>query len=225
MTPYSGYPVLGIYSYAWGGLDPTTGDPLGILNGDKTNVYSDIVNKTTNAELIYNGPANPPIIGAFRNDFHWNDFSLSVNITYKAGHFFRRPSINYGQLVNFWAGNKDFTNRWQKPGDEAITNVPAIPGLYPTAGNSRDYFYSYTEILVQKADHIRLQDIVISYDFEKSKWGRLRCENVHIYCNINNLGILWRANKYGIDPDAIPNGDALYLPQPRSITMGAKIDF
>jgi len=225
MTPYNGYPVLGLYSYAWGGLDPTTGDPLGILNGATTNIYSDILNKTTNAELIYNGPVNPTVVGAFRNDFYWNDFTLSVNITYKAGHYFRRPSINYGQLVNFWAGNKDFVNRWQKPGDEANTNVPSMPGQYPVSGNSRDFFYQYSTLLVEKADHIRLQDIVIGYDFAKGKWERLRCQNIHIYCNINNLGILWRANKYGIDPDAIPNGDAQLLPQPRSVTLGAKIDF
>jgi TonB-dependent starch-binding outer membrane protein SusC len=226
MAPYNGYPVLAIYSYAWGGLDPTNGEALGMLNGEKTNNYNDIRSKTTHAEVIYNGPVNPPIIGAFRNDFSWNDFSLSVNITYKFGHFFRRPSTNYGQLVNNWVGNSDFANRWQKAGDEAFTNVPAIPGQYPATGNLRDnLFYPYVDILVQKADHIRLQDIVIGYDFDKAKWGRLRCQNVHVYCNINNLGILWRANKYGIDPDAIPNSDAQFLPQPRSLTLGAKIDF
>lgn len=225
MTPYNGYPVLGIYSFAWGGLDPTNGEPLGILDDAKTNIYSDIVNKTPLAGLIYNGPVNPTTIGAFRNDFHWNDFSVSVNITYKSGHFFRRPSTNYGQLVNWWAGNKDFATRWQKPGDEAITNVPSIPGQYPTAGIARDVFYSLSEILVEKADHIRLQDIVISYDFNKVTWGRLLCQKAHIYCNINNIGILWRANKSGIDPDAIPNTDATLLPKPRNITLGATIDF
>ncbi|HEX6429461.1 MAG TPA: SusC/RagA family TonB-linked outer membrane protein, partial [Niastella sp.] len=155
LTPYNGYPVLGIYSFAWGGLDPTNGESLGILNGEKTNLHSDIVNKTTLAELIYNGPVNPPTIGAFRNDFHWKDFSLSVNITYKFGHFFRRPSTNYTQLVNSWAGNKDFADRWQKPGDEAITNVPSMPGQYPISSNARDLFYSLSSILVEKADHIR----------------------------------------------------------------------
>ncbi|WP_205513818.1 SusC/RagA family TonB-linked outer membrane protein [Longitalea arenae] len=225
MTPYNGFPVLGIYSFVWGGLDPTTGDPLGVLNKVKTSNYSDILNNTTHAELIYNGPVNPPTIGAFRNDFHWNNISLSVNITYKFGHFFRKPSVNYGQFVNWWAANKDFTERWQKPGDEAITNIPSIPGQYPTAGNTRDLFYTLSEVLVQKADHIRLQDIVIAYDFDKAKWTRLRCQNLHVYCNINNVGILWRANKFGIDPDALPNADAQLLPQARNITLGAKIDF
>jgi TonB-linked SusC/RagA family outer membrane protein len=225
MTPYNGYPVLGMYSYAWGGLDPITGDPLGILNDLKSNKHSDILANSTHADLIYNGPVNPPVIGAFRNDFYWNSLSLSVNITYKFGHFFRRPSVDYGQFVNGWAANKDFVNRWQKPGDEAITNVPSIPVQNPTTGTARDLFYTLSDVLVQKGDHIRLQDIVISYDFDKAKWGRLRCQNLHVYCNINNVGILWRANKYGIDPDAVPNTYAQLLPQPRTVTLGAKVDF
>ncbi|HEY8894220.1 MAG TPA: hypothetical protein VIM79_05380, partial [Niastella sp.] len=168
----------------------------------------------------------PPVVGAFRNDFYWNSFSVSVNITCKLGHYFRRASVDYGQFLTQWAANKDFANRWQKPGDEETTQVPSIPAQIPTSLSRRDYsFYANSEILVQKADHIRLQDIVISYDFEKTKWSRLICKNVHVYCNITNVGILWRANNLGIDPDAVPYSLATFLPQPRKVTLGAKFDF
>ncbi|THU40289.1 SusC/RagA family TonB-linked outer membrane protein [Niastella caeni] len=225
-TPFIGHPVLSIYSYAWGGLDPTNGDPLGVVEGLKTNDYSAVLNNTTPAGLIYNGPVNPPIVGAFRNDFLWNNFSVSVNITCKLGHYFRRPSIDYGQLLHYWAGNKDFAERWQKPGDEAFTNVPSIPAQLPTINSVREFrFYANTDILAQKADHVRLQDIVIGYDIDKEKWTRLIVKKIHVYCNINNIGILWRANKYGIDPDAVPYTEARVLPQARSMTLGARFDF
>jgi TonB-linked SusC/RagA family outer membrane protein len=225
-TPLIGNPVLGVYSYAWAGLDPATGEPLGYINGQKSGNHSDIVNKTTPADLIYHGPVNPPVVGAFRNDFSWNGFSLSVNITYKLGHYFRRPSVDYGEFLAFWANNKDLARRWQKPGDEEYTTVPSIPAQLPGQRSARDYyFYGYSEIHVQKADHIRLQDIVFGYDFDKEKWARLLVKRAHIYCNINNIGILWRANKYGIDPDAVPHTDANFMPRPRSITLGAKLDF
>ncbi|WP_207515344.1 SusC/RagA family TonB-linked outer membrane protein [Longitalea luteola] len=224
-TPLAGHPVLSVYSYAWGGLDPANGDPLGVVDGKPSNDYSAILAATA-AELVYHGPLNPPIIGAFRNDLSWNNFSLSVNITYKLGHYFRRPSIDYGQLLNFWAGNKDFANRWKNPGDEAFTNVPSIPGQLPTVGSNRDYrFYANSEVLVEKADHIRLQDIVLGYDLDKERWRRLIFQRAHIYCNINNVGILWRANKFGIDPDAAPHALTQVLPQARSITLGARFDF
>ena len=225
-TPLPGHPVLSLYSYAWGGLDPTTGDPMGILDGQKTSNYSALLTKTTNDQLVYSGPVNPPIVGAFRNDFYWKNLSVSVNITYKMGHYFRRPSIDYGQLFTSWSGNKDYVNRWQKPGDEERTNIPSMPTTAPVNNSSRDFlFYTNTSILVQKADHIRLQDIVISYDLEKKRFARLPFQQAHIYCNLNNIAILWRANKYGIDPDAVMYTESNWLPQARSITLGAKFDF
>lgn len=226
MAPYNGRPVFSIYSFAWGGLDPTNGDPLGYVNGQKSNNYSEINNKTPLAELKYNGPANPPVVGAFRNDFFYKNLSVSVNIIYKMGHYFRRPSIDYGAMLTYWAANTDLNKRWQKPGDEDVTYVPSIPsGTAPLGASARNTFYANSEVLVEKADHIRLQDIVISYDFVKEQWARLPVKNIHVYCNINNIGILWRANKFGIDPDALPNNFAFFLPTPRSMTLGAKFDF
>lgn len=224
MSPFNGHPVFSIYSYRWGGLDPTTGDPLGYADGEKSSNYAKISNSSPN-ELIYNGPANPPVVGAFRNDFFWKNVSVSVNIVYKIGHYFKRPSIDYGTMLTNWTANVDLGNRWQKPGDEDVTNVPSIPSTLPAGSTARDIFYANSEVLVQKADHIRLQDIVISYDFVKEQWARLPVKNIHVYCNINNVGILWRANKFGIDPDAMPHSYANYLPVPRSLTLGAKFDF
>ena len=144
------------------------------------------------------------------------------------GHYFRRPSVDYGGMLNSWGANADLGKRWQKPGDEEFTNVPSIivSATPPTLSTTRDKsFYANTNILVQKADHIRLQDIVVSYDLNKDQWARLPIKNIHIYCNISNIGILWRANDYGIDPDALPNQFANFLPIPRSMTLGAKFDF
>jgi TonB-linked SusC/RagA family outer membrane protein len=226
IAPFNGRPVFSIYSFPWAGLDPTTGDPLGYINGQKSSNYSEINNRTPLAELKYNGPVNPPVVGAFRNDFFYRNVSVSVNVIYKMGHYFRRPSIDYGAMLTYWAANSDLSKRWQKPGDEETTYVPSIPsGTAPIGVTARNTFYTNSEVLVEKADHIRLQDIVIGYDFDKEQWARLPVKKIHVYCNINNVGILWRANKFGIDPDALPNSYATILPIPRSFTLGAKFDF
>lgn len=227
LAPMNGRPVLSIYSYRWGGLDPANGDPLGYVDGEKSKNYSAMTSSTTLEGLIYNGPVNPPIVGAFRNDFFWKHVSVSVNITYKIGHFFRKPSVDYGAMMSNWGTNADLGKRWQKPGDEETTFVPSLPNTVtaPNAASSRERsFYLNSEVLVQKGDHIRLQDIVISYDFDRAQWARLSVKKIHIYCNISNIGILWRANKYGIDPDALPNSYANFLPAARSLTLGAKFD-
>jgi hypothetical protein len=131
-------------------------------------------------------------------------------------------------MLALWGSNADLSKRWRKPGDEEITFVPSLPNTTtaPNQASARDkLFYPNTEVLVQKADHIRLQDVVIGYDIDKGQWARLPVNKIHVYCNVSNIGILWKANKYGIDPDALPNSLARFLPVPRSLTLGARFDF
>ena len=227
-APMNGRPVFSIYSYAWGGLDPTNGDPQGYVDGVLSKNYSAMSTSTKLDGMVYNGPVNPPIVGAFRNDFYWKNLSISVNVMYKLGYFFRKPSVDYGAMISNWGTNADLGKRWQKPGDEETTFVPSIPNTVtaPNAASARERsFYANSEVLVQKGDHIRLQDVVISYDFDKQQWARLPVKRIHVYCNINNIGIIWRANDYGIDPDALPNSFANFLPAARNMTLGAKLDF
>ena len=71
-----------------------------------------------------------------------------------------------------------------------------------------------------KGDFIRLQDINLSYGFNDVKLRHYTLKNFTVYFYANNIGILWRANKEGIDPDAI-NG----YPDPKSYSLGLRVTF
>jgi len=221
-NPLEGRPLYSIYALKWEGLDPTNGDPRGLLDGKISKDYSSIINSSNLADLIYVGPANPTFFGSLRNSFSWKQFGFSFNIVCKFGYYFRRSSIDYNDLINgSSAGHPDFDKRWQRPGDEQRTNVPSM--VYPD-DPSRDQFYSYSQVLVEKGDHIRLQDIQISYDLLKRALPKLPITSIRFYLYANNIGILWKANHQGIDPDysvitTIPN------PQTRSLAVGLKMDF
>lgn len=194
----TGKPVYSIFSYKGAGLDPATGNPQGFLNGQISNNYTSITgNATTIDDLIYNGPALPTLFGSAGNTFSWNNLSLTARITYKFGYFFRRESIYYTSLFS-GSGHSDYSLRWQKPGDEANTSVPSM--VYPSPAN-RDAFYNGSEIMVEKGDHIRLQYITASYDLHKESFRRLPFNMLQIYTNASELGVLWTANKKGIDPE------------------------
>jgi hypothetical protein len=110
-----------------------------------------------------------------------------------------------------------------KPGDEKTTNVPSM--VYPF-DYDRSYFYEYSSINVDNGDNIRLQDINLSYDFNKAAYPRLPFNNLRLFLYANNIGILWRANHDGIDPDAVPTaGSNTTMPNPRSISFGIKGTF
>lgn len=217
LNPLKGRPVYSVYSLQWMGLD-SLGDPQGWLNNKTSKDYGAIRNSSDFNNLLYNGPVNPTFFGSVRNMVAWKQLQLSFNITWKARYYFRRASIIYDNLFNLNSkGHSDFSRRWQEAGDENNTYVPSMQ--YPN-NNLRDAFYQYSSILVEKGDHIRLQDIRLSYDCNKQLLKGLPIQGLQLYVYANNIGILWRANHEQIDPDNISG-----YPAPRTIAAGIKIDF
>jgi TonB-linked SusC/RagA family outer membrane protein len=221
LSPIEGKPVSSIFSFKWAGLD-NTGDPVGYLNGEETKNYYSISESTDLNEMVYSGPSTPTHYGNMMNTFSWKNLSLSFNISYKFGYFFRRPTVSYNSAYNGNVVSSDFNLRWQTPGDELKTNVPSM--IYP-ADLNRDNFYANSEIIVEKGDHIRLQDIRIDYTLTRDKLKKLPFGSINFYMYASNLGILWRANKYGIDPDYVYFNSYNYTLPGKSLTCGIKIDF
>jgi hypothetical protein len=213
IVPVEGQNPYNVISYKWEGINPDNGNPVGFFNKAKSEDYSAIISGATWDDLVISGPAVPVCFGAWRNTFSYHHISLSFNITYKLGYYFRKNSVVYTDLFGSWVGNGDFEKRWQKPGDEKHTNVPSM--IYP-ADYYRDNFYRKSEATVEKGDHIRLQDVSLAYDVPHAK---RQTPLLHFYIYASNLGILWRANKDGLDPDANNS-----FPVPLSVSAGCRID-
>ncbi|RZK27212.1 MAG: SusC/RagA family TonB-linked outer membrane protein [Flavobacterium sp.] len=214
--PMEGRPLYAIYSYRWAGLDPQNGNPRGYLADQSVSSdYAKIISQTTAESLVFNGRARPLVFGALRNSFAWQNLELSVNISYRIGYYFRRTSIRYNDNYGL-GGHGDYYLRWQIPGDELNTQVPSIP---TTVNANRDNFYQRSEMLIEKGDHIRLQDVRLSYSLAKDSFKKLPLERASVYVYANNLGLLYKATGIDVDPD--------YASQPplRTISFGLKLDF
>ncbi|RZJ91945.1 MAG: SusC/RagA family TonB-linked outer membrane protein [Chryseobacterium sp.] len=215
-----GKPVYSIFSYRFAGLDPQTGDPRGYLNNEISKDYAGLTGSNTSiTDLAYNGSAIPTKYGSLINTVSYKGLSVNFSILYKFGYYFRKSSINYNNLFNNWTGHSDFETRWQKPGDEVTTNVPSM--VYPTT-TRRENFYAGSEANVEKGDHIRLQYISLSYDLPKQLISTMHLRNIQVYFNTNNVGLLWKANKSGIDPDY--NYGTNVLTAPRTYAIGIKVN-
>lgn len=221
-----GKSLFGVYSFKSAGLDPQNGDPMGYLNGVVSKDYTSILNNTKIDDIIYHGSSRPMNFGSFRNTFSYKGFTLSANMTYKFNYFFRRKStpLVYADVLTNGSINADFTARWQKPGDELITNIPSV--VYDFNYN-RNTFYQSSETLVEKGDHVRLQDITLAYNFTKNALKKLPFATLEIYSYVNNVGILWRANKFKLDPDVSDYSFAGYnsYPLPRTFSLGIRTTF
>ncbi|WP_235021467.1 SusC/RagA family TonB-linked outer membrane protein [Chitinophaga eiseniae] len=215
INPLEGKPTDAILSYRWEGLD-NEGNPQGWLNGKVSKDYAGIRSKSLLSDLVYSGRSLPPVYGAFRPTISYGRWSLSANILFKLGHYFRRNSINYSALFQTWNGHSDYARRWMQPGDEKNTSVPSI--MYP-ANSYRDEFYLQSAALVEKAGIIRWKDISLQYTIpaasgKKSFFGQVQC-----FLYLDNIGTLYRANANHLDPEygaAIP---------PRSASIGIRTSF
>jgi TonB-linked SusC/RagA family outer membrane protein len=214
-NPVVGYPYFAVFAYRWGGLD-SLGNPTGLVDGKQSTNYTGIRNSTNRSSIAFLGSGVPQWFGSIRNNFYWRNFVLSFNIVYKLDYVFMRTSTT-SSLYYSGSGYQyaiDYPKRWQQPGDENYTNVPSIN--YPS-NSTRDAFYSNSEVLMEKADQVRLNDIRLSYE---ASYNRGKIKKISFYTYISNIGIIWKANRRGIDPD-VNTG----IPAPLSISFGAQCNF
>src|SRR5690606_30890581 len=102
-----------------------------------------------------------------------------------------------------------------QPGDEIWTTVPSIPEKVDA---NRENVYTYSEILVEKGDHLRFQDANLTYSVPKEKIYNLPIKSLQVYVYANNLGLIWKATRSDLDPDY------LTMKPIRTVSFGLKID-
>ncbi|MCW3087593.1 MAG: SusC/RagA family TonB-linked outer membrane protein, partial [Sediminibacterium sp.] len=221
-NPLEGKPWSAVFAYQWAGLGSSTGDPQGMVNGQTSTDYSRLINPLSTAELVYMGAGRPTNFGSIRNDLSWKGFNLSMNLVFSTGYYYRKPAVSYTSTFNAMMAygifsNGDLARRWQKPGDESVTNVPSL--VYPAVA-ARDEFFQYAATLVEKGDHLRLRDIRLGYDVPLPSRKNYPIHSCTLYLYANNIGILWRANQSGIDPDNVSGP-----PAPLTLALGASFAF
>lgn len=205
-VPVLGKPLHYIYSYPWGGLNPETGAPRGVIEGIPSEDYQAVL-QLPEEGLIYHGSSRPTSFGAWRNQFDWKGWNLSFNINYRLGYYFRDLSVNYDEINRGNIGHSDYDLRWKSQGDK--TTIPSDPGM---VNSSRNTFYLKSSALVERGDHIRFQDVRLAFNFNPVRFGQIQ-----LYSYFNNLGMIWKASNRAKDPEN------RFSQLPKTVAIGIKI--
>jgi TonB-linked SusC/RagA family outer membrane protein len=224
MNAYPGQPIFGLASYRWAGLDPLTGDPLGYYQGQVSKDYTNIQNDSIKNQ-VFHGSALPLSTAFLRNTISWKGLSLSFNITGRFQYYFREPVVEINSVENL---SPDYFNRWQKPGDEAITTIPSIYYPFPNAVSERSLFYSLAEIHVKRGDNIRLQDANLSWQWTNKRNKSLPFQSATVIAYLNNINwIMWRLEDSKWDPDYVQGGVSGQIAPPpsKTWTLGVTLNF
>lgn len=222
--PRIGESLNAIYALPWIGLNPESGRTL-LAEEYAGKTYREYYEKYPVDRLQIAGVSRAPYFGSINQQLSYANFTLGIQLIWKAGHSFRRESMLPGYEY-FIPGqlHQDIDRRWQKSGDESFTTVPAAVA-YTTSTTADSYYegqvYKYASVLVEPADYIRLQNIQLSYVWQRISVKKLPFESLRILFNVRNVGILWRANRLGVDPDYYYS---LY-PNPRLASVSFQMQF
>jgi TonB-linked SusC/RagA family outer membrane protein len=222
----TGYPIENLFVYRWAGLDNVGQSQIyaadnSIINAANSNVKPE--------DRIYAGRTIAPYFGGFLNTVRYKNFELYTRITYNLGHKFLIKNINpsnYPTSTNssgFLATSKALVSRWRKPGDEATTDVP---GLIPNNFNNFNSVsrYMYSDINVRDADNVRFQQVSLNYRMPQSILKKVPyIKGLNVGFTLSNLGLLWVANKEGIDPDYQMTDAFVNLPPTRSYVFNLNL--
>jgi hypothetical protein len=221
-----GYPVRGLFSIQYNGLDPRTGAPTFVNQNGKNS--SDVYLQDEQTQyLVYEGPIDPPFSGGFSNTFTYKAFSLNVFITYQAGNKIRLYPAFKTSYSDLDAMPREFYDRWMIPGDEHKTNVPSIldaftsfiadaTGAYPYNN------YNYSTERVAKGDLVRLKAVSLSYQAVGTIFKQAPFRTLSFTLAATNPWLLYADRKLkGQDPEFFNSG-GVAQPVQKQFTLSIK---
>ena len=114
--------------------------------------------------------------------------------------------------------------RWQKPGDENETDIPATL-TWESYDGVRQHLASYSSNSVRKGDFIRLREITLNYELPSQLIKKTPFSRVSLTAQANTVW-MWTKNKEGFDPEAVdPIHGTLGLSEAPSFTFGLRVEF
>lgn len=235
---FIGYPANALFSIPFAGLD-SNGIPTFF---DKEGEITQNINLQDRDDILgllkYEGPTEPTFFGGFNNTFTYKNLDLNFGISYRGGNKIRLDDA-YNVRLNdgasrlyddFSSLSGDLINRWSLPGDENLTNIPAIltevavQNLRSQGLNPYD-LYNKSDLRVADGDFVRLKNIKLTYRLPASVIDKTWLSGASMSLSAHNLWLIYSDDKLnGVDPEFFQSG-GVSLPLTRTYTFTVNFNF
>lgn len=221
-----------LYSFDFSGLNefgvPTfnLGEDVDPISGIDFQATEDILDF-----LVYEGPSLPTITGGLSNNFKYKNWDFSFFVSFSGGNNIRLDPAYSSRYTDLSVFPREFVNRWQQPGDENITSIPAIPSLslIQSVGNTnitRAYnAYNYSTARVADGDFVRMKNISIGYTFDGNTLKNLGLNSLRFNLQGTNLFLFYSDDKLGGQDPEFFNSGGVASPITRSYTFTLNVGF
>lgn len=191
-----GQPIGTFYSYRFLGLNPLDGGPMFDDWEDHMEDLHGLSKYDTYTKVLEaSGSRIPTISGGFNTTLRYKQVRMSASFAYSLGAKTRLFGMfgngfvgrggsrvyDAGDIRPEWNVSRDYLSRWQKPGDEAHTIVPAIIGY------AKEGYFKYTNHWSNKTDQI--QTLATSY-YDMYDYSNIRVVDAS-YLKLQNIAFYW----------------------------------
>ena len=221
-----GRPIGTFYSYEYLGLNPNNGVPMFDDYEDRQHLLAGkMLAEVVPMVMVESGNRDPDFTGSLYATLTWKQLSLNTNFNYRIGSKLRLFKL-YSPVIRGVSSDKnvrkEFINRWQKPGDEKYTDIPALisPGdpsytaysshwssgvsasqsKVPTFAYSLWDMYDYSNLRVVPGDYLRLSNLTLSYNFTLQQLAGTFLKSLRLSFNVTNVFTIASSKLDGQDP-------------------------
>jgi len=214
-----GRPVNSIYSFEYRGMKdgvPQVAGPNGTLIS-----FNDLApyNRGLGLPFLkYEGTSTPPHTLGWVNNIRVKNFGLTAVFVGTLGGVYRNPVFDYAATVG---SGKIFVNKYIS---EVLAGNPDLPGFAlpnETSTYRWDRYAPNLSSLIESSSYIECKELTLEYTLSKRITKALNINNIRVFAQTRDLGMIWHANSKGYNPDWLPGTDR---PQ-QSYTFGVNLQF
>jgi len=197
-----GRPVNPIYSFTYLGMKdgiPQLAGPNGTSRS-----FSDVTLYNLGLGLSfmnYEGTTVPPHTLGWVNNIQVQNFNLTAIFVGKMGGVYRNPAFAYNTLVGV---GKPFIDRVVHDVLAGDPNVPGFGKPNETGLIAWGRYAPYLNTLVESSSYIECKELTLEYTLSKRLADVIKVNNVKVFAQTRDLGMIWHANSKGYNPDWLP---------------------
>lgn len=194
------------YSYEFVGISPADGGPLfNDMENQKHELLGLSKYETFTKVLKASGRREPYMSGNLSTVLRYKNLRMSAMFAYSLGaktRLFRMFNKDLSPENNV---HRDFLKRWQTPGDEKHSNIPALESYNTTAfwrynthysdvtDNIQQFaedhwqMYDYSDARVVSANYLKCSSLSLTYEFGKKILPKLKMSRLALTLSGSNL--------------------------------------
>jgi hypothetical protein len=208
------------YIRDWATYMAANEDRIGVIGKELTSNVSHATEKFIDKSPI------PTVRGSFNLNASYKGFSIMALFNYSLGGY--GYDGNYAALMddgqlgsNNW--HKDIEDAWKQPGD--VTDVPAITGGLTTEEINYTQANSASDRFITKTDYLALNNVRISYDFNKNLIDRIGLKGLRLFVSGDNLWVGTKRDGFYPNTSEVGGSSRYQYVALTSITGGINIKF